>query len=405
MVDDDDRVEPAANNSRHRVEDVGSGDIVRAVVGDVVVKKTKRGKNKAKEPSSDGRVEEVATGSEPLKEVTTLTKKTKKGRSKAKEPSEGQVKDIAAESEPVRGVAAVTKKTKKGRSEKEHVEVKDDPVEHLLQESSGTARLEQEEEMMVGTKKSKSRPGPTREIRELLPKDHGEDERGASNPEAPKKSRRGKKTEARRADRTIDAEPDTLHAIRSAQSTSGVMTKSISGPPSDSESGKARAASASVSGEPGPKSSDFKGPTRTLTADIGVSGGETRSSAPRVARESKTKRVKSKVVVSIDEGAPQPTTIVEPASVPIAPETTPEHPSDTHTKDPISPSASFVPPLAIAPVYKIDSLDERELDMTVEEWIRYEMGKQYEQFKLDGERTINMFKEKASGVRQTIENS
>jgi hypothetical protein len=56
-------------------------------------------------------------------------------------------------------------------------------------------------------------------------------------------------------------------------------------------------------------------------------------------------------------------------------------------------------------VHKIDSLSKWELDMTVEEWIWHEMEKQYEQFKVDGESTIMMFKKRSAEVKILIENA
>ncbi|KAJ7708823.1 hypothetical protein B0H17DRAFT_366124 [Mycena rosella] len=52
---------------------------------------------------------------------------------------------------------------------------------------------------------------------------------------------------------------------------------------------------------------------------------------------------------------------------------------------------AFIPPLATDPFENIESLTEAEQDMTVEEWIRYQMGIEYERFKRDGERQLGMF--------------
>jgi len=62
-----------------------------------------------------------------------------------------------------------------------------------------------------------------------------------------------------------------------------------------------------------------------------------------------------------------------------------------------------IPPLATSPVKDILSIPERELDMTVEEWIRGEMGLQFQYFTTDGERAINLFKEKTLDIQQWIE--
>ncbi|KAJ6561078.1 hypothetical protein DFH09DRAFT_1279334 [Mycena vulgaris] len=64
---------------------------------------------------------------------------------------------------------------------------------------------------------------------------------------------------------------------------------------------------------------------------------------------------------------------------------------------------AFIAPLATDPFVNIDSLSEAEQDMTVEEWIRYQMGIEYERFKRDGERQLGMFESRAEEVRRAIE--
>ncbi|KAJ7089840.1 hypothetical protein B0H15DRAFT_939121 [Mycena belliarum] len=64
---------------------------------------------------------------------------------------------------------------------------------------------------------------------------------------------------------------------------------------------------------------------------------------------------------------------------------------------------AFVPPLASDPFLNLESLTEAEQDMTVEEWIRYQMGIEYERFKRDGERQLGMFEVRAEEVRRAIE--
>ncbi|KAF4576991.1 hypothetical protein EYR36_004975 [Pleurotus pulmonarius] len=69
---------------------------------------------------------------------------------------------------------------------------------------------------------------------------------------------------------------------------------------------------------------------------------------------------------------------------------------------PLPPLPSFHPPLSTMPFQQLDQLTEAELDMTVEEWIRYQMSIEYGKFKRDGEREINRFKERAEEVRRAI---
>ncbi|KAF7422762.1 hypothetical protein PC9H_010921 [Pleurotus ostreatus] len=75
---------------------------------------------------------------------------------------------------------------------------------------------------------------------------------------------------------------------------------------------------------------------------------------------------------------------------------------DTTADAPLPPLPSFHPPLSTMPFQQLDQLTEAELDMTVEEWIRYQMSIEYGKFKRDGEREINRFKERAEEVRRAI---
>jgi hypothetical protein len=68
-----------------------------------------------------------------------------------------------------------------------------------------------------------------------------------------------------------------------------------------------------------------------------------------------------------------------------------------------TPTFRFVPPLSKEPFLNIESLSKAEMDMTVEEWIRYQMGMEYEKFMKDGERELASFKGKAEEVRRAIQ--
>ncbi|TFK71672.1 hypothetical protein BDN72DRAFT_428357 [Pluteus cervinus] len=61
------------------------------------------------------------------------------------------------------------------------------------------------------------------------------------------------------------------------------------------------------------------------------------------------------------------------------------------------------PPLSLLPFTPIQSLTTAELDMTVEQWIRYQMGVEFDKFKRDGERELERFKQRAEEVRRMIE--
>ncbi|GLB41611.1 putative baculoviral inhibition of apoptosis protein repeat [Lyophyllum shimeji] len=62
-----------------------------------------------------------------------------------------------------------------------------------------------------------------------------------------------------------------------------------------------------------------------------------------------------------------------------------------------------MPPLSKLPFTPLQNLTEAELDMTVEEWIRYQMEVEYDKFRRDGERELGRFKKRAEEVRAIIE--
>lgn len=65
--------------------------------------------------------------------------------------------------------------------------------------------------------------------------------------------------------------------------------------------------------------------------------------------------------------------------------------------------APFLPPLAESPMIYTTELSEAERGMTVEEYIRYEMTRELERLRLDGQRTIENFRNHAAEVRARIE--
>jgi len=68
---------------------------------------------------------------------------------------------------------------------------------------------------------------------------------------------------------------------------------------------------------------------------------------------------------------------------------------------PVEPQ--FLPFLSKLPFVPLHMLTEAELDMTVEDWIRYQMEVEYDKFKRDGERELMRFKKKAEETRRIIE--
>jgi len=63
----------------------------------------------------------------------------------------------------------------------------------------------------------------------------------------------------------------------------------------------------------------------------------------------------------------------------------------------------FLPALAESPMKYTTELSEAERAMTVEEYIRYEMTRELEHLRLDGQRTIETFRTHAAEVRARIE--
>jgi hypothetical protein len=63
----------------------------------------------------------------------------------------------------------------------------------------------------------------------------------------------------------------------------------------------------------------------------------------------------------------------------------------------------YLPPLSKLPFMPLQTLSEAELDMTVEEWIRYQIEVEQDRFKRDGERELERFKKRAEEVRNVIE--
>ena len=63
----------------------------------------------------------------------------------------------------------------------------------------------------------------------------------------------------------------------------------------------------------------------------------------------------------------------------------------------------LIPALSKLPFTPLHALSEAELDMTVEEWIRYQMDVEYDKFRRDGERELQRFRNQAEEVRKAIE--
>jgi hypothetical protein len=78
-----------------------------------------------------------------------------------------------------------------------------------------------------------------------------------------------------------------------------------------------------------------------------------------------------------------------------------EAPAPLTEKDAAEPL--FVPALSKLPFIPITMLSEAELDMTVEDWIRYQMDAEFDKLRRDGERELERFRKKAEDTRKIIE--
>ncbi|KAF8887324.1 hypothetical protein BD779DRAFT_1672781 [Infundibulicybe gibba] len=89
-----------------------------------------------------------------------------------------------------------------------------------------------------------------------------------------------------------------------------------------------------------------------------------------------------------------------PPTCPVTPPPN-NHIPPTSVQPPHPPPVTF-PPLSKLPFTPIADLTDAEMDMTVEEWVRYQMDVEYDKFKRDGEREVGRFKKRAEEVRRLI---
>jgi len=94
---------------------------------------------------------------------------------------------------------------------------------------------------------------------------------------------------------------------------------------------------------------------------------------------------------------PHRPTFKDPSSDVQRPSTPPETMQENSTEPP------FIPPLSKLPFMPLHALSDAELDMSVEEWVRYQMEVEHDKFRRDGERELEKFKKRAEEVRRVIE--
>ena len=98
---------------------------------------------------------------------------------------------------------------------------------------------------------------------------------------------------------------------------------------------------------------------------------------------------------------PAPAKTPEPEIFPVLPGPTAKMPKPGPTVK--TPEPEILPALSRVPFIPLQTLTEAELDMTVEEWIRYQMEIEFDKLKRDGERELARFKARAEEVRKMIE--
>lgn len=95
--------------------------------------------------------------------------------------------------------------------------------------------------------------------------------------------------------------------------------------------------------------------------------------------------------------------VLQPVKTPETPRVLIYVPHETARAVESDPSIVLLPPLSKLPFAPLQNLTDAELDMTVEEWIRYQMEVEYDKFRRDGERELGRFKRRAEEVRAIIE--
>ncbi|KAF8638443.1 hypothetical protein AX17_002200 [Amanita inopinata Kibby_2008] len=100
----------------------------------------------------------------------------------------------------------------------------------------------------------------------------------------------------------------------------------------------------------------------------------------------------------------EPVTPVRPGPmVPVVVEAPPSPTNAALVPEPPSSESTALPALSRIPFTPLQTLTDAELDMTVEDWIRYQMEVEYDKLKRDGERELGRFKVRAEEVRKMIE--
>ena len=111
-------------------------------------------------------------------------------------------------------------------------------------------------------------------------------------------------------------------------------------------------------------------------------------------------RTPSSMNIKLSESAVESTTLTLPSF---------DDEMEKESRQPMLPeinsSTSFTPFLSMIPLQKLTSLTEEECNMTLEQFIRREIGKQYMQFKEDATQRIALFQAKAAETRQMIESA
>jgi len=163
-----------------------------------------------------------------------------------------------------------------------------------------------------------------------------------------------------------------------------------------------------------PTSTDGKRETKSITVDVMIKPPSRQAAARPVTPEPPPPVVPEvDVDVNMDMADTHPDVNVNMQNspkTPVRPKARISPPKEAGTEAPAPLAAKeaaeplFIPALSKLPFIPITTLSEAELDMTVEDWIRYQMDAEFDKFRRDGERELQRFMKKAEEARKIIEN-
>ncbi|KAG6849615.1 hypothetical protein H0H93_006899 [Arthromyces matolae] len=397
--DDEEPPTKARTKTRSRVK----GKEKASVADDVSTQETEaEGQSKTKKSTrgkTPARTEEQEAEEE--QEVKAL-KKSSRGRVKESEDEEA---DKEPEEKPLK---KSTRKRAPPRTEKSEEE--EEEVTQTIKKPSRTKPPSQVEETAIITSSRKASKSRKVKDRQTEAQSASEPEHGMSHTAAiegvgdifqkPPSRSRAKSSASRKPSRArAKATPMTVDEDEAE------LEEDVIDVLSDDEDGGSRGERSPQEAEPARRS------LLLPTTEVDV------SSTSKPTSERTRAVVQQQLDSSIDSASNRPTTpptstedvemlnaepevepLVQTQPVDEAPPRTPQPP--TVPVKASTPEPLFVPPLSKLPFTPLQNLTEAELDMTVEEWIRYQMEVEYDKLKRDGEREIGRFKKRAEETKK-----